>query len=507
MGTSPCGNPRWESALIRLGRGPSLGKKSRHCPPLSQSPSAFRHFEPIVYVLPRLELKIPYLAKETKMLTQSRLARAAALALSASAAFLFLPQATRAGERPADDPSPLTLENQPQYLDENLPSLAPSAPRSLNTSRAPLMGLLDGAGIAPTLDDARINIFGHAEVGYTYNFDRPAKDLNLGRVFDVNNDDVQMNQLDLNIERKLDLKAGQWDVGGRVEFLYGTDARFIHSSGFFDYGQGSAASSNSKSVAPGPEYQFDIPQIYADLGIPIGNGLRLRAGKFLFFKQIDPNASVFYSHSFTFGAALPFTLTGTTLYYPISDQLSVEGGISRGWGQTLKDNNGAIDGLGRIRYSSEDHKTDISLALISGPELDHDNTHYRTVVDATLTTQVTDHLTLLFDGVYGYQALAGGTNSAWYGVSAYAVCSLNDYLTVNGRGEWYRDEEGFTTGIHQTLYEATLGLTLTPFPTNDLGRNLKIRPEVRYDYSNRHFFDGLSRHDQTTFAIDAYFDF
>ena len=54
---------------------------------------------------------------------------------------------------------------------------------------------------------------------------------------------------------------------------------------------------------------------------------------------------MFYSHSFTFGAALPFTLTGITGYYPIDERWSVEGGISRGWGQSLKDNNGAIDAI------------------------------------------------------------------------------------------------------------------------------------------------------------------
>lgn len=401
-----------------------------------------------------------------------------------------------------------TGDDRPVYLDENLPSLAPNAPLSLNTTRAPLMSLLDKVGVAQALDDARINVFGHVEVGYTYNFDRPARDLNLGRVFDINNDDVQMNQLDLNIERKVDLKSGQLDVGGRVEFLYGTDARFIHSSGFLDYGQGSAASASSSSIAPGPEYQFDIPQLYADVGIPIGNGLRIRAGKFLFFKQIDPNASVFFSHSFTFGAALPFTLTGATLYYPISDQLNVEGGISRGWGQTFKDNNGAIDALARVRYSTADHKTDIALSAITGPELTGDNSHYRTVLDATLTTELTDQLTLLFDGVYGYQALpAGATADQWYGVSGYVVYKLSNVFSLNGRAEWYRDEEGFTTGAHQNLYEATIGLTITPFAGNELGQNLKIRPEIRYDYSSRPYFDGLTRHDQTTFGIDAYFDF
>lgn len=412
----------------------------------------------------------------------------------------------RAADAASAHEQPYTL--QPQFLDENLPGLAPGAPptvSSLNTERRPLMALLDKAGAAQSLDAARININGYIEGSYTYNTSNPARQLNLGRVFDINDNRGEINQIDLNIERLAD--PHQFDLGGRLEMLYGTDARFIHGSDFIDYGNKNQSSSQSSALYNGPEYQFDIPQIYLDLSVPIGNGLRIRAGKFLFFKQIDPNASVFYSHSFTFGAALPFTLTGVTAYYPISDQLSVEGGISRGWGQTLTDNNGAIDALARVRYKIND-KTDASLALIVGPELFHDNSHYRQTLDATLSYQVNDKLTLLFDGVYGDQAQPTGINDdEWYGVSAYAVYVLCTHANLNVRGEFYRDEQGFTTGVAQTLYEGTVGLTITPFPEDAIGQNFKVRPEARYDYSSRNYFNGLTDHGQFTLAIDAYFDF
>ena len=165
-----------------------------------------------------------------------------------------------------------------------------------------------------------------------------------------------------------------------VEMFYGTDGRFTTSSDFLGNG--------------GSEYYYDIPQLYVDITAPIGNGIRIRLGKFLFFKQIDPNASVFYSHSFAFSGALPFTLTGITAYYPITEQLSVEGGIARGWGQTFTDNNGAIDGLGRLKYQI-DPKILATLALCVGPELDGDNSHYRTVLDGTLSYKATESLTLL----------------------------------------------------------------------------------------------------------------
>src|SRR5690348_3264641 len=252
----------------------------------------------------------------------------------------------------ADAPEPQPVEQA--RATDLAPGTAPNSPMS---ARQPLMMLFDRMGWGSALDRARVNIYGHVEGSFTWNFDNPAQNLNLGREFDIEHDKGLINQIDLNVERRVALQEGHFDVGGRVELLYGTDARFIHSSGMFD----------RDDFFHGPEYQFDIPQLYVDVGIPVGNGLRIRAGKFLLFKQIDPNSSVFYSHSFSFGGALPFTLTGVTGYYPISDRLNVEAGISRGWGQSLKDNNGAIDALGRVRYAVG-QRTDLSLAAIMGPE-------------------------------------------------------------------------------------------------------------------------------------------
>ena len=228
-------------------------------------------------------------------------------------------------------PFDLAAPGQPLYLQAATPTTeSPAPPQPL------LMSLLAPTPVGEALNAARIQMYGHLEASYSYNFlYDPAKELNLGRVFDIRNDRPIVNQVDLNFERTVDLTSHQFDVGGRVELLYGTDADFIHSNGLL----------SDQDFFHGPEYQFDIPQAYIDVAVPVGNGLRIRLGKFLFFKQIDPNASVFYSHSFSFGAAFPFTLTGITAYYPISDQLGIEGGISRGWDQSVDDNNGAIDAL------------------------------------------------------------------------------------------------------------------------------------------------------------------
>lgn len=381
----------------------------------------------------------------------------------------------------------------------------PAAPTA---QRRPLMQLLDRYDLAGPLDDARIRVFGHAEAGYTWNPDDPVGDLNLGRVFDVEANELVFNQFDLAVERTVNVSPGEWDVGGRVEFLYGGDARFIHANGMFD----------NQDFFDGPENQFDIPQLYADVNVPVGNGLRVRAGKFLFFKQIDPNASVFYSHSYTFGGALPFTLTGVTGYYELSDQWSAELGFNRGWGQALEDNNGTISYHGRIRYTPSD-RTSFALLFITGPEQDDNNGAFRTAVDFVGSHRITDDLTFLFDLVYGRQAspqsallptATGGEDEAdWYGAAAYLIYRVDPRLSVAGRVEWFRDDEGFAPvlAVPRDVFEVTAGLTITPMPDDEIGRNLKIRPEIRYDWANDDFFDGLTSDNQFTAAVDVIFNF
>ena len=445
-------------------------------------------------------------------------ARAAAVAAAAAslAGGALLPGRAAGQERPTNSDQELGI-----ILSQPLGSPGPEAVNRPTAGRRPLMSLLDQVGVADAFDRARLDLFGHVEGSYTRNADNPETGFNVGRVFDFEDDEPTLNQLDLNVQRLVgpdrpgNAGAGSFDVGGRVELLYGADARFIHAEGMFDHTDPEGGDTND--ITDGPENQFDIPQAYVDVNVPVGNGLRVRAGKFLFFKQIDPNASVFYSHSFTFGAALPFTLTGVTGYYEFTDALSLEAGVVRGWDDALEDENDAFTGVGRLRWRATD-ALNLSVAAITGPELPDDNHDHRTAVNFVASYRVSDNLTFLLDSIYGYQANAPGEGASdWYGAAVYGIYKVNDFVSAAARVEYYRDDEGFTTGIatagpvfgfsSQSLYEATVGLTITPFAHDELGRNLKVRPEVRYDYSSEDFFDGFTEDDQVTFAVDAIFNF
>src|SRR5437867_1040151 len=100
----------------------------------------------------------------------------------------------------ADDRAPSQDYTRPTLLQAAAP------PR-----RRPLMDLLDRAGVAKPLEDAGINIYGHVEAGWTYNFDNPSDDLNPFRIFDFEHNEPILDQLDFTIERAVDYRKNKFD--------------------------------------------------------------------------------------------------------------------------------------------------------------------------------------------------------------------------------------------------------------------------------------------------------
>jgi hypothetical protein len=399
---------------------------------------------------------------------------------------------------------------------------AADSPVSEEPSR-PLMGLLSRTSLSQPLHDARVNIYGWIEGSYQYNFSVPAHTPNVGRAFDVfENNKGYLNQLDLTFERKVNLSNHAWDVAGRLDITYGSDSRFTTSSDLL-----SQQSSIGANGVGREEAWLDIPQAYVDVNVPFGQPVRIRIGKFELFKTIDPNVSATYTHPFEYGQAFPYTLTGISAYTSLTPAFSIEMGLSRGWDQTLTDNNSAaVDGFGRLVWNASD-SLQIFAAFITGPEQYHDNVHFTTTSDLAFVYTPVDQFALVLDITSGHQSGAKfgdfpGSNSPppmsdipvhganWYGVTGTSAYKLSNWMTLNSRVEWYRDEEGYTEGFpgQLNLYEATIGLKLTPFHSTSLGDYFVLRPELRYDYSSRPCFNiDKPRHDQITVAIDAILNF
>ena len=89
--------------------------------------------------------------------------------------------------------------------------------------------------------------------------------------------------------------------------------------------------------------------------------------------MINPTGNPFYSHSYLFGYAIPFTHTGVLGTYHAQRQASRSTPASPAAGTRLEDNNGTVDFLGGVTYTISD-KTRPQLGnLVTGPDQPGDN--------------------------------------------------------------------------------------------------------------------------------------
>jgi hypothetical protein len=423
-------------------------------------------------------------------------------------------------------------------------------------SRAPLMGLLDRAGLAKPLDQVGIDIYGFIEGSYTYNtYDPHRTDNATGahriqlRMFDHHSDTLTINRIDLYVERVVDYHKGRLDAGGLVELQYGTDASMMHSNGLFDYNYGGYFDHTH------PEYQFDVTQAYFDVAVPVGSGLRVRAGKFatLFgYESCDPvhnQAVQFYSRSFILTFGIPMYQTGAYATYDVMPNLNVNVGFSRGWEQALSDNNRAIDGFGSVNWTPN-RQFAATFAVSEGPELPNDNSHYRTLLEGILyfTPDPNGPWTFAVDAMGAWEknevtsyfgskqphrepevvtvTFPPAGNTSWYGVAIFAGYKVSDTIKLKARAEWFHDSDGtrfrfpaananFTAGpmsdpfvkigTEYNVFELTFGADIIPFPRD--ARTLVVRPEIRGDFANHNILVNGKRDNQVTLAVDVIYRF
>ena len=352
---------------------------------------------------------------------------------------------------------------------------------------------------APKSWTSGITATGQIDAGITANTASPANRLNFGSLFTDKANTPLLNQAAATLSRTIDPKETGFDVGFKLQGMYGADARYTHFLGEFDR-------------VTKAQNQFDIVEANVTLHLPYitEGGVDLKLGQFstpMGAETIDPSTNAFYSHSYIFNFGLPFKQTGgyAALHLtPVVDlYLGADTGLNTSFGKT-GDNNNSQSFMFGFGLNLLDGNLTVLALTHAGPETPTLTTRraanfQRYLNDVVVIYKPTDKLTLTTELNYAKDEFARA--EAW-GIAQYAGYALTDTLTLNARAEVYRDGQGFFVGAFpgnmdflnaeagrpatvvggtRTTYgEATFGVTYKPALTGPL-TGLLVRPEVRID--------------------------
>lgn len=347
-------------------------------------------------------------------------------------------------------------------------------------------------GLDPNQSDlfraSGLHLGGWLNAGFTINPDQPSNNFNGPVSFSDRANELQLNQLYLFLERNAEEDAEGVSLGGRLDFIFGSDAFYTRSMG--DIGDHWDSHLLHQRV-----YGIAFPQAYLDIFAPIGNGLRFKLGEFYTLvgnETVTAPDNFFYSRSYTMQFGEPFSHTGVLANYALTRQLDVTAGAVTGssfagWDGSFEHHLENWGFVGGLNYSAS--QTGTSLAVTGT----HGSLSEAGARDVNLFSIVAKwslgerwRLTLQHD--YGWiSKSADVAGSEWYGVLGYLAMDINPRWTVGLRLEWFRDDDGIRVGaparypsndgIAANYYAGTVGANWRPLPW------LTVRPNVRYDVS------------------------
>jgi hypothetical protein len=375
---------------------------------------------------------------------------------------------------------------------------------------------LSAQTLTPAEEKARF-ISGWIETSFTANFDSPKDNQNFGRLFDDRSNELVVNQAVVNFERAMK-KGPEFDWGFKLQLLFGTDARYLHSLGLRFH------------QAENGQYQGDVPEVFLNLHLPVltENGLDVKIGKFVTlvgFETVDPSGNTFYSHTYIFNFGVPTNHTGALFTLHASDALDVMAGVTRGVNTSIDDNNNGLAFHGGFNLSLQGGDVVLGAATHIGPESTDDDTDLRYINDVWLTWNINKRLSSTTEINYVRDNLA---DADAYGGAQYLTYSLSESVSASIRAEVWHDDRGFyvaqyanasdslrsfagqstldprsIAGGRTTYADLTVGLDFKLSVLKPLG--LRIRPELRVDRSlnDKKAFNDSSDDRMFTAAVDA----
>ena len=309
--------------------------------------------------------------------------------------------------------------------------------------------------------DLGFKISGAVEASYTQNFNNPNTNVNSLRIFDTQANSFVPQVAQIVFERAAVASGSAVDrVGFRARLNFGAQSRFSRARTNFQ---------------PGTDNnELDFQELYGEYIAPVGNGLKIQAGKIntlIGYEGINSWENPNFSRTFMFGLSQAFTTTGIRFTYPFASWATASIGLINGW-DNIEDNNRGKSFEWKVDLTPHE-KFGIAFFGSYGAEQSNGNaiggnastgsctsgttgcdpTAKRTVVGSIITIKPTPMDTLILEPYYGNEgnatnnAGAPSHNARWNGLITYFIHDFNDQqqphaLSLRLRGEIWEDNGG-----------------------------------------------------------------
>ncbi|HVN87954.1 MAG TPA: porin [Candidatus Binatia bacterium] len=347
-------------------------------------------------------------------------------------------------------------------------------------------------------DQLGIKFHGVVAIDYLYDINSPDSGGPALRTFENERNSFIANLVNFHVERQ-----PESGLGFVIDFDLGKTADVVNNTTYF----GRKDSSGNPITGNGTDF-FDARDFYLTYTVPVGSGLKLKAGRFVTLAGEEVikaynNINYNVTNSILFGFAIPFTHTGLLGSYAFSDQLALDLGVVNGW-DAVADNNDGKSVHGGLTIAP-DPKVSFYITGTYGPEQNNNGRSKRFLTTVVATIKPTDQLTFILDYDYGNEsniAFSGGGivpasgNAQWQGVAGYAIFAPADNWQFALRGEIFDDpdgvrtlfQQGVTTPSTHTYGPGDTTWEFTPTISYKIADGLWWRNEYRHDEADKNLF-------------------
>ena len=342
------------------------------------------------------------------------------------------------------------------------------------------------------LDEYGFNMGGWLTPGFTYNPSNPSDRSNGPVQFNNRANELQLYQLGLFLEKPLRREMQTWQVGGRFEFMFGTDTPNYQATGNWDV---NLISKNDLRF-----YDIALPQAYIEIYTPLGNGISTKIGHFysiIGYESVPSPLNFFVSHSYSMKSS-PFTFSGVLTSYQVNNNFSVQAGAVTG-PDNLNQHAGAWSFTGGFSLENQQHSRGVTFGILDG-NIDDTLPSHLTYYYSVLHQNITENLHFVLEHDFGSQQNAKASqNAKWYSLVNYLMYDFTPKWSAGLRTEWFRDDNGTRFSTEPgSYYDISIA-------ANWKAKSwLTIRPELRNDWAvGTQPFDSQTRSNQLLLAIDA----